>query len=97
MLAEREIDINGVIPVWRTVQHMDKQEVVVEGKGQPKVLLVARKGEGRTQTVGNGVLDINCNVATGTGFRPVEPEKTIPRERYRGTRDILWEEGFYSS
>jgi len=61
----RERDINRVIPVRRTVWHIDKQSVFSEGKAQPKVLLWVRRRKGCTKTVGNGVLDINCNSTTG--------------------------------
>ena len=36
---ERERDVDGVVTVWRMVQHIDKQEVGAEEKSQPKGLL----------------------------------------------------------
>ena len=53
----KEGDVKRIIPVRRTVQYTAKQEVVVEGKVQPKVLLGVRRGKGSTRTVRNGVLD----------------------------------------
>ena len=32
MMSER--DVNGVVTVWRTVQHTDEQEVGAEGRSQ---------------------------------------------------------------
>ena len=45
-----------------------------------------------THTVRNVVRDVNGNSTTAMGFRPVKTEETIVGERYRGIRDILWEE-----
>ena len=47
----REVD--GVVTVKGRVQHTDKQELGVEGKSQPKVLLVVGRCKISTCTVRN--------------------------------------------
>ena len=49
MLSERDVD--GVITVKRTVQHTEEQEVEVEGKSQPEVLLGAWRCNFSTRAV----------------------------------------------
>ena len=69
-------------------------EVTVEGKSQPDILLGVVRWKSSTWRVRNGVLDVKCDSAARAGFRPIKPEETLARERHRGVRDVLWEEGF---
>ena len=93
MLSTR--DINRVVTVWRTVQHIDKQEGGRwGGKSQSKLLLGFVRCENSKCTVRNGVLDLPCYSASRKGFMLNKPEETIHRERQEGVRDVLWEEGF---
>ena len=55
----------GVVTIWRTVQHTDKQEVGAEGKSQPKVLLMVGRCKVSGRVVGNLVIDVKCNSAPG--------------------------------
>ena len=54
----------------------------VEEKKQPKDLLGGSRCESNTQTVRNGVLEVNSNPATGTGLRTLKMEETMVEERH---------------
>ena len=91
-LSERDAD--GVITIWKMVQHTDKEEVGAEGKSKPEVLLGCRRCKSCARTVRDGVIDVQCTSATKMGFRSIKPEETIAREKHNGVRDVLCEEGF---
>ena len=46
------------------------------------------------RAVRNRVIDGKCNSAIGVGFRPIELEDTIAKERQEEVMDVLWEEEF---
>ena len=96
MLSERDVD--GVVTLRRTFQHIDEQEMGEEGKSQPEVLLCVGRCKIGTRAVRNLVIDVKSNSATRTWFRPIEiEEKYLWGETLRnhgcGRKDLCEEGG----
>ena len=91
-----ERDVNEVVTLSRTVQYTDKQEEGAEGEVIVQDTPGVWRSKSSTQTVRNGVPDVNCNSSPGTGFRHVEPEEAINMERHERVSDVRWEERLYS-